>query len=351
MEIYDLIDPRVVTAFARTLPEDPNYTLNGVLPDREIPDIQFAIDDITSINRAAHFRAYDAPVEIGKGPQMVRTTGEIPAIGEGYLVGEYARLLQEQLRGSDISDEMLRLVLARAQRGVAAIRARMEVARGQVLATGKFELSGEGGLVLEADFAVPDTNFVAPALDWSNPSANIVADLTNWADVGEAASGIRPDSMIGGRVATAQAMQNTGLRNLYGNSFGAAQQLTMTQVNQVLAAQDLPTFALREDGRPVRPAKVTTVATNGTETVVDTFPTGAIAMFPAGQVGETLWGPTFEALELAATGQIEAQEAPGIIAMAMREGNPGKVFTVVNATGLPVLNKPAALVIGSNDAP
>src|SRR5687767_422463 len=294
MELYDLIDPRVITAFVRALPEDPQYTLNGVLPDREIDDIQFAIDDITSINRAAHFRAYDAPVEIGKGPSMVRTEGEIPAIGEGYLVGEYARLLQEQLRGSDISDPMLRAVLSYAQRGIAAIRARMEIARGQVLSTGKFTLTGEGGLTLSADFGVPDGNFVAPTLDWSNPSANIVQDITNWVDVGEAASGIRADSMVAGRVAAAQAMQNTGLRNLYGNSFGAAQQLTIGQVNQVLAAQDLPTFAVGADGRPVRPAKVTAVASNGTETTVDTIPTGSVILFPAGQVGETLWGPTFE---------------------------------------------------------
>lgn len=342
MDIYDLIDPRVVTAFVRQLPEDPRFGLNVALPDVETQSIEFAIDEITSQNDAASFRAFDAPVEIGSEPSMVRRSGELPALGRGYLVGEYARLLQEQLRGSNISDEMLRLVLSRAQRGVAAIRARMEKARGQVLSTGKFTLTGEGGLTgVEADFGVPVGNFVTASTAWSDPTANIVAQIQGWVDAAEAASGLRPEYIFAGRTAMAEAMANQGMRQLYGNAFGSAQQLSVGQVNQVLAALDLPTFLVREDGKPVRPAKV---SIDGVST--DTFPTDKVALFPAG-VGQTLWGPTFEALELAADGTIESQEAPGIIAMAMKEGNPGKVFTTVNAVGLPVLEQPKALIVAT----
>jgi hypothetical protein len=346
MEIYDAIDPRVVTAALRVLPEPPNYGLNAVLPDRTIDSIEFAIDQIRQTNRAARFRSYDAPVEIGPGPSFVRQTGELPPLGEGYLVGEYRRLLEEKLRGSNIDDRLLRFVLGYARRGFDAIKARMEVARGQVLSTGKFTLVSEGGLHgLEADFGVPNTNFVNPVAAWTDTAnANLIRDITAWTDLAEEASGIRPDSMVAGRQATSLAMQNAGIRQLYGNAFGAAQQLSIGQVNQVLAALDLPQFAVDADGKPVRPTRVDVDGTT-----VSTFPTDKVALFPSNQLGGTLWGPTFEALELAATGLIEATEAPGLIALAMRDGNPGKLFTVVNAVGMPVLEQPSALVVAEID--
>lgn len=343
MEIYDLIDPRVITATLRQLPEDPRYRLNVALPDIETQSIEYAIDEITAANEAATFRAFDAPVEIGQEPGLVRRTGELPALGRGYLIGEYRRLLQEQLRGSNISEEMTRLVLDRGARGVAAIRARMEVARGQLLSTGKFTLAGEGGLYgLEADFGVPGGHKVTAGTAWSDPTANIIAQIQAWTDLAEADSGHRPEYMVAGRTAMAEALGNTVLRNYYGNAFGAAPQLSVAQVNEVLSAHDLPIFLVDPDtGRAVRPAKVNVAGVS-----TDTFPTDKVALFPA-DVGSTLWGPTFEALELAAEGRIEAQETPGIVGIAMREGNPGKIFSTVNATALPVLAKPDALIIAT----
>lgn len=350
MDIFDLIDPFELTAAARTLPEDPRYTLNGALPDQVVPSIEYEISEVTSTNTAARFRSWDAPVELGTGPTFTRKRGEMPPLGEGYVVGEYLRLLEEQMRGSNIEQALQDAALNKVRQGVGAIRARMEVARGQVLSTGAFTLSGEGGLHgITADFEVPAGNFVSAATDWSDTAgADITGDLTEWVQRGEDESGFRPDRMIVGRSVAPFLMNNEALRAIFANAFGASLQLSLTQVNQVLASLDLPTIALTADGRPVRPAKVAVRATDNASTSnVDTFPANMVALYPDAMLGRTLWGPTFEGLELASTGVLEARDAPGIIALTYKQGNPGQLLTVVNAVGLPVLDTPSGLVVGT----
>ena len=339
MEFFDIINQAAVTAAVRQLPEPPTTQFEQYLPDNTVASIEFEIERITDNNRAARFRSYDAPVEIGPGPSLVRTAGEIPALGEGYLVGEYKRLLEEQLRGADISDALLAAALNKAARGFARIKNRMELARGQVLSTGKFTLEGEGRLHLEADFGVPEANFVMPTVDWS-ASSDISGEIAEWAALAE----IAPDVMLVGDLALPKILKSEELRNQYGNAYGAPNGLNVEQANTALAGRGLPRIV------PVRRTRIEVPdPETGAYTATDTFPRYGISMFPAGFIGETKWGTTFEALEMAAAGMIEATEAPGLVATVMREGNPGKVFTVVNAVGIPTLDNPASLVFANVD--
>lgn len=334
MELFDNFDHQGITLAARLIPEPATTQLNAYLPDVTTASIDWEIESITDENRAARFRSYDAPVEIGAGPSLVKQSGEIPALGEGYLVGEYRRLLEEQLRGADISDALLQAVLGKVRRGVKVIRNRVELARGQVLSTGKFTLAGEGRLHLEADFGVPTSNFVTPDIAWG-PSVDIVGELAEWAALAE----IAPAAMLVGDLALPKLLASEELRNMYGNSFGTPNQLSVAQVNQVLAERGLPAIV------PVRRNRIQVPnPETGAYTDTDVFPRDHIAMVPP-ETGRTVWGTTFEALELVAAGIVEAQEAPGIVATVMREGNPGKVFTAVNAVSMPVLSEPASLVV------
>lgn len=335
MELLDNFDHAALTSAARLLPEQPNTALNEFLPDSTTDDIEWEIGRITDENRAARFRSYDAPVEIGSGPSVVRQTGEIPALGEGYLVGEYKRLLQEQMRGSNITEPFRNAVLNYVQRGVKVIQNRMEIARGQVLTTGKFTLSGEGRLYIEADFGVPGGNFVTPGAPWTS-SADITGELTDWAALAK----IAPDVMLVGDLALPKLLKSQEMRDQYGNSFGTPNQLTVEQANQVLAARGLPTIVPVRRNRIMVPDPST-----GAYTEQDVFDRNAVVLLPKGFIGETKWGPTFEALELVQTGVIVANQAPGIVAAVYREGNPGKRFTTVNAVGIPVLSEPGSLVI------
>lgn len=342
-EIYEHVDPVRLTAAIRVLPEDPDFQLNRFLPDVVNDQIRFTIDELTHLVRTASFRAYDAPVKIGRRDSMVRRTGEMPALGTGYPLGEYARLLQQQLRGADAS-EIVGGTNADARRGIEEIRARMELARGQALSTGAVTLTDEDGLTLEADFSVPGGQLdVAPAEPWTDPDANIIADLTGWADLMESNGGPRPQEFLAGRGVTAHILANNRLRSQFGTVFGTPDQLGPTDVNRVLERLDLPTIALGANGRPIRPARV---EHNGT--VTDTYPADKITLLPGGgSLGQTRWGPTVEALELAAENRMALADTPGVIALVLKSANPASITTVVNAVGLPLIEKPKAMLVAT----
>ncbi len=336
MELFDAINHAQVTAAVRQLPEPPTVQLNAYLPDVTVNDINFEVQRITDDNRAARFRVYDAPVEIGAGPAQSTISGEIPPVGEGYLVGEYRRLLEEQLRGASIDAALLAAVVNKAARGFKVIKNRMELARAQVLTTGKFTLDGEGRQYLEADYGVPTGNFVTPAAPWDADS-DISGELEEWA----ALATIPADVMLVGRAALPKILKSAELRNQYGNSYGAPNGLNVGQVNTVLEGRGLPRIV------PVRRVNIQVPdPSTGVYSPVEVFDPNKIVLVPA-NVGEVKWGTTFEALELVAAGLLEATEAPGLVATTMRDGNPGKVFTAVNGVGIPVLSEPDSLVVAT----
>ena len=153
---------------------------------------------------------------------------------------------------------------------------------------------------------------------------------------------IAPDVMLVGDLTLPKLLKSEELRNQYGNAYGAPFGLTADQVNTVFAGRGLPQIV------PVRRTRIEVPnPETGDYTTVDTFPRDAIAMFPRGFLGETKWGTTFEALELVAAGLLDATEAPGLVALTQKEGNPGKVFTTVNAVGIPVLDHPTSLVVAT----
>lgn len=342
--IYDLADPVELTASVRVLPEQPNFNLTTFLPNVESQQIRFSITDLEHLVRTASFRSYDAPVAIGKRGSLTKRQGALPALGRGFVLGEYARLLQEQLRGMDAS-EIVGGIDADAKRGVEEIRARMELARGAVLSTGKFTLTDEDGLTLEADFNVPSgqLNTAPSGAAWtSHSTATITTDLLAWSDTVEAASGERPGTFVAGRTVIGHILANADLRNQYGTLFGTPNQLGVSQVNQVLDNLDLPTIAIDPTtGKAVRPAKV--IHDGST---VDTYPADKITLLPSNPIGETRWGPTVEALELVEAGRMVLQDTPGVIALALKEANPASITTVVNAVGLPIIQRPKAMLVG-----
>lgn len=340
--IYDEVDPVELTATLRVLPEPPNFQLNQFLPDVLSQQIRFTITDLEHLVRTATFRSYDAPVAIGKRGSFTKRQGALPALGRGFVVGEYARLLQEQLRGID-SSEIVGTVEDDAKTGVEEIRARMEAARGQVLSTGKFSLVDEDGLTLEADFNVPggQLNVAPTGPTWVNHSTAVIpTDLEAWADAVEAASGERPTQFIAGRSVLGNMYANEKLIKQYATVFGSPDKLGAAQVNQLLDNRDLPTIALGADGRPLRPAKVLTDGST-----VDTYPADSITLLPPTPIGETRWGPTVEALELVQAKRMVLQDTPGVIALALVDANPASLTTVVNAVGCPLIKRPKAMLV------
>jgi hypothetical protein len=338
--ISDYVDPAALTAFVREVPTQSNQILNTFLPDRVLPDIEAVIDSVTRVNRAAKFRSYDAETPIGQRDGLTQNRVLLPPLGQKTVLGEFERLQLERLRtGGQANQGLVDAIYNDAVTNTRAVRARMELARGDVLTDGKFTLTSENGLTLETDWGVPAGNLVAPAGDlWSViATATPLADIRTWADTYTALNGEPPAVALTSRAVVSNMLRNAEIRGLAASLGGVPSIVTRAQLQTVLEAHGLPTIVEYD----------TQVNVNGSDARV--IPADRFIMLPQdpSTLGYTAWGITAEALELAGVSNptIAFNDAPGLIGVVLKEGDPVRTWTKVTGVGMPVIVDPNRLMV------
>jgi hypothetical protein len=336
---WDYIDPVQLTGYVREVPGPRNYTLNTILPDVFIGDMDVAWDIVNRTNRAAMFRSYDAESPVGKRDSFSRARVSLPPISQKTPVGEYERLKLEQIRsGGDNRNRLVEAIYDDADINTNAIRARLELARGDVLTDWKFTLSGENGLTLEADFGMPSGHNPVPSALWSNHStSDPIADLQTWVQVYTDSAGEAPGRLLTSRTVIGHMLMNEKVRTYLGSLAGTPQMVTRTQLNSVLDAFELPPIVTYD----------TTIDVDGVST--RPIPVDRVMLLPANprDLGMTAWGVTAEALELAGQQNpgLSFSEAPGLVGVVLRDGDPVRIWTKVAAISMPIITDPRKLLV------
>jgi hypothetical protein len=329
---FDLIEPGVLTGFVRELPVPANYVLDRFLPNRNIADIEAAFQTAFRRNRAAMFRAYDAETPIGERDNFQRSRVALPPLSQKMLVGEEERLKLEMLRsGGDNTGSLIQALYNDARINTEAILARMELARGQVLTTGKFSFQGENGLKgIEADFGVPSSHLPTSVTAWTDhEDSDPLDELREWTDLFVDDAGEAPAYALTSRQAIGHLLRNAAVRSRYANIGGTPSVITRSQLAAILDSEDLPQL-VQYDSQ---------VYVNNTATRI--IPANKLILLPANpaSLGETFWGVTAEALELVGLNnpQLTFQQAPGLVGMVTKEGDPVRTWTKVAAIGMPII--------------
>jgi hypothetical protein len=329
MDIFDLITPAELTGYAReALADRPENALqlSEILPHQQVDDLNYRFNrGGGGLAAAASFRAYDAEPRFGKREGLTRVSGELPAIGQQYVLGEY-----DQLRLRQANEQIRNLLLRDAARIARAIDTRFEFARGQALVEGKVTLN-EDGVVAEVDFGRLATHSVAPVTLWSNLAASTpIDDLQAWRDVYVDTNGQPP-----GVIMTSTRVVNYLVRNAQVRSMVLPVGSTVTQVRRsdldaVMTDFGLPAIrvfdarAIDQTGvsrRVIADDKLLFLPPDGTE------------------LGATLWGTTLEAQE--SQYGIAPADHPGVVVGAFKQSTtPIRVFTIGSAIGIPILGDP-----------
>lgn len=336
---FDLIDPVQLTGFVREVPGPANYTLNSVLPDVMIEDIDVAWDILNRTNRSAMFRSYDAETPIGQRDTFEKRRVSMPPLGVKTVVGELERLRLEQIRsGGNNTSRMIEAIYDDAARNTREVLARMELARGDVITDWKLTLAGENNLTLEADFQKPSGHDpVAPILWSDHTDSDPIADYAGWVTTYTEANGEAPGRTLTSRSVVGHMLQNAKVRTYAGSLAGTPQMVTRQQLNNVLDAFDLP------------PIFTYDTQINVGTTATRPIPVDRFALLPQNprDLGATFWGVTAEALELAG-GQnpgLAFSQAPGLVGVVMRDGDPVRTWTKVTAIGMPIITDPKRLLV------
>ena len=347
MSIQDLlrnVTATDLTVFARQIPTPADYLLtgngtNGIFPNTTISDVKWRIRDSGRYVNAAKYRAYDASVQFAsRDAWQTAKEGSLPALGQKLLVGEQEQLLLDAQRGAD-DDRLIELLYDDTERHVEAIRARLELAAGDILVDGKFTLN-EGGFVYEVDWQVPAANMPTPAVLWSDPTSDPIKDELSWIQMLVDKGYPEPEMVLTSRKAWSYLASNNAYRAAYYGSVNPSNtptaSLNPSQVNVVRGNYGLPpvTFYRAQ------------VRVDGAYTKV--IPDNRWIMLPPNRTSwaQTLYGVTAEALVLSrgTNPQITREDAPGIVITAGTQDDPVQIWTKGAAVAMPVLQTPDAHV-------
>jgi hypothetical protein len=331
LDLFDLVTPDVLTGYARQALQDRaenQRLLSAWLPGQAVNDLlyRFSRGSGAGLAEAAMFRAYDAEPRFGRREGISRVTGELPPIGQQYILGEYDSL---RLRNADT--EIRDLLLRDAARIALAIDTRFEFARADALVNGSVTLN-EDGVQATVSFGRSGTHAVAPATLWSNlASSTPIDDLQTWRDVYVATNGSEPGAILTSTRIAGYLARNAQVRSMILPVGSTVTQVRRSDVDTVLADFSLPPIEIW-DARAVDQAGTTR------RFIADDI----VLMLPArgeSQLGATLWGTTLEAQE--PQYGLGPGDHPGLVVGAFKQSTtPIRVFTIGAAIGLPILANP-----------
>lgn len=337
--------PDDLTVFVREVPLPDQIQLDQILPLRLVPYNRVDVGQLTKTGRTARFRAYDARPHVTKRDVATLQTVHLPPLSDSISMGELERLQLEFARtGGTNQDAFVEAIYDDATNLTLNAQRRMEQARGDVLSDGKFTLTGEGGLTLEADFGVPSGNLVTPAgALWSDHSASVpITDLQAWVRAYVLLNGYRPGGMILSYDRLMDLLANSSIRTLLSSIVGAPTQVTRPQLDQALSQFGLPPIVLVYD---------TQVDVDGTSTrVIADTKVIFIPPNPEENLGYTALGVSATALELvqSESSYLTFQQAPGLVGIVDKNNSvPFHQTVIVDGVGMPVLENANALMIAT----
>lgn len=342
MYIDDYVSPAELTWYAREVPSPANLILEQFLPNVQINHIEAELGEVLRTNRAARFRSWDVPVRIGKRDQLESRRVKIPPVGQKLPIGEYENLQLALARtGGNDRAAMIEEIYKDTDNNVRSIYNRVEVARGDVLMDGKFTLVNEDGLTLEADFGLDSDNNVAPVTLWSNAAdGSPLQDMRTWMLHYAQVNGTRPGYAVMGEAVISALAASEEVRQAvsYGGNilkpFATDQELA-----GIFATHRFPAIIPYD----------TVIDWDGSnKRVIDENKVVFLPPNPA-DLGITAWGITAEALALmgATNPQLTFQQAPGIVAVTTREGDPPRVWNKAGATVMPLLRDIRKLMVAT----
>lgn len=325
----DFVSPYDMTIAGRVGQEEAEELnpLASVLPSQTV--FGQSIDVLkggNGFNEVAEFRAYDSEVSFGDaGEDVEEITVKLPPLGQQTRISELDQLKAMGNGNRQLLEDM-RLKAAKA-RGH-AVAERMELARGQVLQTGKATIN-ENRFKKEIDFDRDPSMTVTAGTTWGTGTP--LTDIDTWVATYSDLNGYKPERFI---VSTPGLLALKKNPEVVASIHGAnsAQRVTNAQLNDFLAEEGLPTFVVydrqvRKAGQQVR--------------IIDE--NVAIFVPPASAgAGVTAWGTTLESLE--ADYAIVDGERPGIVVAALKSRNPIGVYAHAAAIGLPVLKNANAFM-------
>lgn len=327
--ITDYATPYELSVVARVSQEDRERTDNKlaeVLPTENVDGTTITlVSGEDGRVEVAEYRAFDAETSFGHtGSSGKRQTVELAPLGQQARVSEHDRLVQ---RNASTPERVKEILGKRAVNLGRAVADRLEMARGQVLQTGKLTIN-ENGFRAEVDFQRDPTMQVNAAVPWSDPTVDVVQEYSDWVEAYIDLNGEVPaEALVSRQIINAFKKSDVFGKIASGPDAVYQRRASLADVQAFLQDEGLPT--LKEYNRKV--------LRNGAN--LDVIDPTYMVFVPSATsgAGSTAMGTTLESLS--PRYGIIAGEEPGIVVGAYESDNPMGLYLNSAALGIPVLHE------------
>ena len=309
--------------------------------DREFPDrkTQFLeaeylrLSDSLQLPVAALVHAFDTEAHIGTRPTAEKVTIEKLLIKEKINQTERVQLLED--KGVAEAQSLLRYIFNDAGRLAENVKTRTEVAKMEVIATGKMTVK-ENGLDFAVDYGVPKDNYFN--LGWDDPAHDILGDIQGIMDYAHSI-GKNPTRAKTSSAVLMKIRKNTAIQKAIGGIYREGVMPGLTQINALMMEEFGFTITAND-------AVYAYEGADGTKHSARYFDRNTFSLYTVGvngAIGTGLWGRTPEEK---AYGPWTAKSARQFITIT-QWATPDPVATWTKASGLfiPVLPDPNGLFI------
>ena len=285
--------------------------------------------DLNILPVMASIQAFGAEAQIAGRDGGTKVSGEIPTIKRKIPLNGRS-LIALRRGGAGDSDLVSKQLYADLDNMIDSVLNRIEKMRMDAIAYGGMTVL-ENGVKLTVDYGVPSTS--KETLDaantangyWTYAAAEPITQIQQWVNAVVAQCGIRPAKAITSSTIVALMQANAQIRTMIYGSSGSAMAVSVPQINELLSKMALPTIEVYDQ-------KVRTQNEAGTITTAPFFPETRFVLLPPAACGETLMGPTEEAmLDL----EVSAKEVAGIYATVSQESEPPSIWTKAAACAIP----------------
>lgn len=340
-DILNLISDAERLEFSQNLSVSrPSYIGDRIFPDQKTENIKaeyLRLAEGASIPVMATVHAFDTEAEIGTRPVFDKTEVEKLLIKRKINQTERVRLLTEN--GVYADDAIVRYVFDDMRMMADAVKVRTEVAKMEVLATGKMTIK-ENNLDLTVDYGVPKAN-TGFKLDLS-ADADIIGQMQAIADAA-AESGNALTEIVTSNKVLRKLAANKGIQTMIYGSIGAGTYVPASRLSELFTELfgfgTITTNDLRY--------KTQTAA--GKEATKRFFPDDKLAFLSNGTAasfGAGLWGVTPEEAEY---GQYSDKSADQFITITQwATPDPVAVWTKASGLFIPVVPNPSGLFIAAD---
>ena len=334
--ILDLISQADRLDFSQNLSISRNYLGDRLFPDQKTENLvaeYLRLADGAALPVMATVHALDTEAEIGSRPVFDKVAIEKLFIKRKINQTERVQLMMDN--GVYADEAIVRYVFDDMRAMAESVKTRTEVAKMEVLATGKMNIQ-ENRLNLPIDYHVPTKN-ISFKLNL-DPDADIIGQIQDIVDYAKGNGYTITEAVTSNKIVRKLAA-NKGIQTLVHGSLGQGAYVPTARLT------DLFTQVLGFGTITTNDEKYKTQAADGTEKKYRFYPDNKISFISTPTLGVGLWGTTPEEREYGQYTEKNQQQFITITQWATPD--PVAVWTKASGLFIPVLPDPNSLFIAT----